>query len=93
MDGSWNYIYYGYKKFEKGGNVVGHVFFGGSTVRTTTFPEIVNHTPLSDYLYFCVGSSGAKLRTNYHSFNGHISNVILMLGEGAFYKNPDDLRK
>ena len=48
---------------------------------------------MSDYLYFCVGSSGAKLNKNYHSFNGHISNVVLMLGDGAFYKNPDDLRK
>jgi hypothetical protein len=40
-----------------------------------------------------VGSSGAKMLKNYHSFNGHISNVILQLGDGAYMEKPDDVKK
>lgn len=45
LDGYWNYIYFGYKKFEKTGKVIGHVMFGGNAGRSTNFADIT-HLPL-----------------------------------------------
>ena len=69
LDGQWNLLYYGYKKTDKGGKVLGHIIFDGLLMRSTEFQE-VNHLPVQDYLYFSVGSSGSKLLNNYFSFNG-----------------------
>lgn len=30
---------------------------------------------------------------NYHSFNGHISNVVLQLGDGAYLEKPEDVKR
>jgi len=92
LDGQWNYIYFGYKKFPEGGKVAGHVLFEGEAARSTSYP-IINHPPVTDYLYFAAGSSGAKLINNYHSFNGKIAKVKLYLGNGSFFESADDLRK
>jgi hypothetical protein len=69
LDGQWNYIYYGYKRFAASGKAQGFVIFGGDTIRATQFPD-VTHQPVTDYAYLAVGSSGAKLVKNYQAFNG-----------------------
>lgn len=44
LDGYWNYIYFGYKKFDKAGKAVGHVMFGGNAARSGNID--VTHLPL-----------------------------------------------
>ena len=95
LDGQWNYIYFGYKRFgwDKG-RALGFVVLNGETVRTTSYGELnLLHYPVQNYLYFAVGSSGAKLIKNYPRFNGEISNVILNFGDGGFIPNEETLRK
>ena len=45
LDGKWNLLYYGYKKTDKGGKVLGHILFDGLLMRSTEFQE-VNHKPV-----------------------------------------------
>ena len=67
LDGSWNFIYYSYKKTPKGGVVIGHVLFEGISIRTTEFSvKVITHLPPEDYLYLSVGSSGSKLLNQYY---------------------------
>ncbi|CAD8140693.1 unnamed protein product [Paramecium octaurelia] len=92
LDGQWNYIWYGYKRFDKTGKVQGHIVFNGEQVRSTQFP-VVTHNPITDYAYFAVGSSGTKLLKNYHAFNGQLGSVSLILGNGGYIESADDLKK
>jgi hypothetical protein len=94
LDGRWNYIYFSYKRFAwDKGRALGFVAFNGDTIRSTTYGELnILHFPIADYLYFAVGSSGAKLVKNYNRFNGEVSNIVLRFGEGAYLGTPENLK-
>jgi hypothetical protein len=96
LDGQWNYIYFCYKRFaENIGRVRGFAAFEGQTIREAGYANANNiiHYPLNDFLYFAVGSSGAKLHRNYQHFNGLLAKVHLRLGEGAYIDTADALRE
>ncbi|CAD8145403.1 unnamed protein product [Paramecium pentaurelia] len=85
IEGSWNYVYFGYKRVGTNGIAKGYVQFGlEGEIKEIVFDIL--HDFLLEYVEFVIGKSQAPL------FNGQLCKIQCSIGPGSFISTADDLK-
>jgi hypothetical protein len=65
------YFHFGYKRLSATtGTAKGYILTDEGLLRKTNYNNEIIHYPITEYLYFAVGSTGASLINRYPNFNG-----------------------
>lgn len=87
LEGYWNFLYFGYKRFLELPRAVGYVAFSHSGDVRRVEIQNAKHYLLRDYARFVVGTK----EFSYLPFQGHIFDLRIQLGQGAFISTSDEL--
>lgn len=87
LEGYWNFIYFGYKRFLETPRAVGYTYFSRiKEIRRVEIPN-VKHWLLRDYVKIVVGAK----EFSYMPFNGRLYDLRLYFGNGGFVQSAEDL--
>jgi protein transport protein SEC24 len=85
LEGSWNYIAFGYKRKGNSGLARGYLQFS-DRIAEVVFE--VSHDVISDYVEFFIGREhGIPL------FNGYMAHIEMQVGPGAFIASAEELKQ
>jgi hypothetical protein len=89
LEGYWNFIYFGYKRFEEIPKAVGYVYFSNTNDVKRVEMNNVRHYLLRDYMRIVVGSK----EFSYMPFQGRLYDLRVLLGPSAYVETGEDLIK